>query len=108
MKSRVRKKGKESDAQIVARSMHRMRNPIMKIANERGYAVKEFKEKFGCTYDSVRNWALNPPSIKMICKIARKLKINSTELMFQVMSWREEKWDRNPVAYVCKHIKEMD
>ncbi len=108
MKSRVRKKGKESDAQIVARSMHRMRNPIMKIANKRRYATKDFKKKFDCTYICVSNWALHAPRASTIRKVARKLRIDPTELMYQIMNWREEKWDRDPVAYVRKHIKEMD
>ena len=108
MKSKVRKKGKESDAQIVARSMHRMRNPVMKIANKRRYATKEFQRKVGCTYICVRSWALQGPRTDTIYKIAKKLRLNPTELMCQVMTWREEKWDNDPVAYVRKHIKEMD
>jgi len=110
MKSRFRRKVKvkESDALTVARSIHRMRNPIMKIANKRRYATKEFKKKFDCTYICVSNWALYAPRTSTIYKIARKLRMDPTELMYQIMSWREEKWDRNPVAYVRKHIKEMD
>ena len=46
--------------------------------------------------------------IESLDKIAKKLRLNPTELMCQVMTWREEKWDNDPVAYVRKHIKEMD
>ena len=108
MKSRLKIRGKESDAHIVARSMHRMRNPIMKIANKRRYATKEFKKKFDCTYIAVNTWALHEPRVSTIRKVARKLRIDPIELTYQIMSWREEKWDRDPVAYVRKHIKEMD
>jgi hypothetical protein len=80
----------------------------MKIANKRRYDNKYFKKKFDSTYLCVSNWALHAPRASTIRKVARKLRIDPTELMYQIMNWREEKWDRDPVVYVRKHIKEMD
>ena len=108
MKSKIRRKRKETDAEIVARSMHRMRNPIIMIASKRKYPTKDFQKKFNCTYLCICNWALHAPRLSTIRKIARKLRMDPTELMYQVMTWREEKWDKNPIAYVRKYIKEMD
>jgi hypothetical protein len=108
MKSKLRKAGSETNAEIVARSMHRMRNPLIIIATEKGIATKDFKKKLGCHYMTIRSWYMNAPRIRTITKIAKKLKVHPTKLMYDVMTWRAEKWDRNPIAYVCKHIKSMD
>lgn len=108
MKSKLKKAGSETNAEIVARSMHRMRNPLMIIATEKGIATKDFKKRFNCNYMSIRNWTMHSPRISTVRKIARKLRIDSIELMYEIMIWREEEWDKNPVAYVRKYIKEMD
>ena len=108
MKSKIRKKRKETDAEIVARSMHRMRNPVIMIATKRRYPTKDFQKRFGCTYLCIHSWAYHAPRISTIRKIARKIRIDPTQLMYKVMTWREENWDKNPVLYVRKYIKEMD
>ena len=108
MKSRVKKSLCETNAEIVARSMHRMRNPLIAIATKKGIATKDFKKKIGCNYMTIRAWQISAPRAQTIDMIAKKLKLHPTKLMHRMMTWRAEKWYRDPVAYVCKHIKSMD
>ena len=101
----------KSNTYLVAKKIHGLRNPVLRVMSRKNIDRKRLdNKKNGPILNAINNWtySVSSPRPATVKKVAKFLKVDPVELMMNLQVWINEDWECDPKEYIYTVLDDLD